>query len=68
MPKLRSHYYAIGSGGGDGCLPGNGRVRRQWPRSGWRAAPARDFHPRGITINVVQPCPIDTDINPKMAP
>jgi cyclic-di-GMP-binding biofilm dispersal mediator protein len=29
---------------------------------------ARDFGPRGITINVVQPGPIDTDANPEAGP
>lgn len=29
---------------------------------------ARDFWPRGITINVVQPGPIDTDANPENGP
>ncbi|NSL24038.1 SDR family oxidoreductase [Agrobacterium tumefaciens] len=29
---------------------------------------ARDFGPRGITINVVQPGPIDTDANPENGP
>ncbi|MDQ2184968.1 SDR family oxidoreductase [Alcaligenaceae bacterium A4P071] len=29
---------------------------------------ARDFGPRGITINVVQPGPIDTDANPEKGP
>lgn len=29
---------------------------------------ARDFGPRGITINVVQPGPIDTDANPESGP
>lgn len=29
---------------------------------------ARDFGPRGITINVVQPGPIDTDANPASGP
>jgi len=29
---------------------------------------ARDFGPRGITINVVQPGPIDTDANPQSGP
>ncbi|MDO9368735.1 MAG: SDR family oxidoreductase [Sphingopyxis sp.] len=29
---------------------------------------ARDFGPRGITINIVQPGPIDTDANPKDGP
>lgn len=29
---------------------------------------ARDFGPRGITINVVQPLPIDTDANPENGP
>lgn len=29
---------------------------------------ARDFGPRGITINVVQPGPIDTDANPAKGP
>ena len=30
--------------------------------------PARDFGPRGITINIVQPGPIDTDANPEDGP
>lgn len=29
---------------------------------------ARDFGPRGITVNVVQPGPIDTDLNPANGP
>jgi cyclic-di-GMP-binding biofilm dispersal mediator protein len=29
---------------------------------------ARDFGPRGITVNFVQPGPIDTDANPAVAP
>jgi cyclic-di-GMP-binding biofilm dispersal mediator protein len=29
---------------------------------------ARDFGPRGITVNVVQPGPIDTDMNPADGP
>ena len=29
---------------------------------------ARDFGPRGITINIVQPGPIDTDANPEHGP
>lgn len=29
---------------------------------------ARDFSPRGITVNVVQPGPIDTDANPESGP
>lgn len=29
---------------------------------------ARDFGPRGITINVVQPGPVDTDANPESGP
>ena len=29
---------------------------------------ARDFGPRGITINIVQPGPIDTDANPEDSP
>lgn len=29
---------------------------------------ARDFGPRGITVNVVQPGPIDTDLNPESGP
>lgn len=38
------------------------------PCRGWRAALARDFGPRGITVNVVQPGPIDTDANPENGP
>jgi cyclic-di-GMP-binding biofilm dispersal mediator protein len=29
---------------------------------------ARDFGPRGITVNVVQPGPVDTDANPENGP
>ena len=29
---------------------------------------ARDFGPRGITVNVVQPGPVDTDMNPAQGP
>jgi len=29
---------------------------------------ARDFGPRGITLNIVQPGPIDTDANPEQGP
>ncbi|ELY3086192.1 SDR family oxidoreductase [Klebsiella aerogenes] len=29
---------------------------------------ARDFGPRGITVNIVQPGPIDTDANPEKGP
>ena len=29
---------------------------------------ARDFGPRGITVNVVQPGPVDTDMNPAAGP
>ena len=29
---------------------------------------ARDFGPRGITVNVVQPGPVDTDMNPATGP
>lgn len=29
---------------------------------------ARDFAPRGLTVNVVQPGPIDTDMNPADGP
>ena len=29
---------------------------------------ARDFGPRGITVNVVQPGPVDTDMNPAEGP
>ncbi len=31
---------------------------------GYSKGAARDFGPRGITVNVVQPGPIDTDMNP----
>ena len=29
---------------------------------------ARDLGPRGITVNVVQPGPVDTDMNPATGP
>ena len=29
---------------------------------------ARDFGPRGITVNIVQPSPTDTDMNPADGP
>ncbi|WWW34298.1 SDR family oxidoreductase [Stenotrophomonas rhizophila] len=35
---------------------------------GLARGPARDFGPRGITINIVQPGPIDTDANPEDGP
>ncbi len=38
------------------------------PCRGWRAAWRADFGPRGITVNVVQPGPIDTDANPENGP
>ncbi|EIQ02839.1 SDR family oxidoreductase [Shigella flexneri] len=38
------------------------------PVAGMARGLARDFGPRGITINVVQPGPIDTDVNPANGP
>ncbi|HGY8460325.1 TPA: SDR family oxidoreductase [Escherichia coli] len=38
------------------------------PVAGMARGLARDFGPRGITINVVQPGPIDTDANPANGP
>lgn len=38
------------------------------PVAGMARGLARDFGPRGITINVVQPGPIDTDANPAKGP
>ncbi|HCL8390468.1 TPA: SDR family oxidoreductase [Escherichia coli] len=38
------------------------------PVAGMAHGLARDFGPRGITINVVQPGPIDTDANPANGP
>lgn len=35
---------------------------------GGRARSARDFGSRGITVNVVQPGPVDTDVNPADGP
>ena len=35
---------------------------------GMTAGLARDFGPRGITVNVIQPGPVDTDMNPADGP
>ena len=42
--------------------------RQQICLQGMARGLARDFGPRGITINVVQPGPIDTDANPANGP
>ena len=47
-------------------VPGSGRLRRhQGCVVGYTKGAARDLGPRGITVNVVQPGSIDTDMNPK---
>ena len=47
-------------------VPGTRRLRRhQGAVVGYTKGAARDLGPRGITVNVVQPGSIDTDMNPK---
>lgn len=56
----------IGSGLGDrACGPGMGvYVATKFAVQGFTRAWAHDLAPKGITVNVVQPGPIDTDMNP----
>ncbi|EIA4197192.1 SDR family oxidoreductase [Escherichia coli] len=56
-------------------MPEGGRILiigsvngERMPVAGMARGLARDFGPRGITINVVQPGPIDTDANPANGP
>ncbi|WP_120010292.1 SDR family oxidoreductase [Teichococcus vastitatis] len=60
----------IGSVNGD-CVPFPGLSAYSMSKSalqGMARGLARDFAPRGITVNVVQPGPIDTDMNPVDGP
>jgi cyclic-di-GMP-binding biofilm dispersal mediator protein len=60
----------IGSVNGD-RMPVSGMASYALSKSalqGMARGLARDFGPRGITINVVQPGPIDTDANPEDGP
>ena len=52
---------ATGNAGGDSAP-------RKAALQGLARGLARDFGPRGITVNVVQPGPIDTDANPENGP
>lgn len=61
---------AIGSVNGD-RMPVPGMAAYALSKSalqGMARGLARDFGPRGITVNVVQPGPIDTDANPAEGP
>jgi cyclic-di-GMP-binding biofilm dispersal mediator protein len=61
---------AIGSVNGD-RMPVPGMAAYALSKSalqGMARGLARDFGPRGITVNVVQPGPIDTDANPANGP
>ena len=61
---------AIGSGHGD-TMPFAGITAYGMSKSalqGLARGLARDFGPRGITVNVVQPGPTDTDMNPADGP
>ena len=60
----------IGSVNGD-AVPFAGAAAYAMTKSalqGMARGLARDFGPRGITINIVQPGPIDTDANPEDGP
>jgi cyclic-di-GMP-binding biofilm dispersal mediator protein len=60
----------IGSVNGD-RVPGPGFTAYALSKSavqGIGRGLARDFGPRGITVNVVQPGPVDTDMNPSQGP
>lgn len=60
----------IGSVNGD-RVPGPGFTAYALSKSavqGIGRGLARDFGPRGITVNVVQPGPVDTDMNPAAGP
>ncbi|WP_279596593.1 SDR family oxidoreductase [Methylobacterium sp. J-001] len=60
----------IGSVNGDRCpFPGLAAYSlSKSPLQGLARGLARDFGSRGITVNVVQPGPIDTDMNPANGP
>jgi cyclic-di-GMP-binding biofilm dispersal mediator protein len=69
MPK-GGRIVVIGSVNGD-RMPMPGMAAYALSKSalqGMARGLARDFGPRGITINVVQPGPIDTDANPADGP
>jgi len=69
MPK-GGRIIVIGSVNGD-RMPVPGMASYALSKSalqGLARGLARDFGPRGITINVVQPGPIDTDANPEDGP
>ncbi len=69
MPK-GGRIIVIGSVNGD-RMPVPGMAAYALTKSalqGMAKGLARDFGPRGITINVVQPGPIDTDANPADGP
>lgn len=60
----------IGSVNGD-RMPGPGGAAYAMTKAGLQGAAqglARDFGPRGITVNTVQPGPVDTDMNPADGP
>ena len=60
----------IGSVHGD-CMPFLGLAAYAMSKSavqGMARGLARDFGPRGITVNIVQPGPTDTDMNPADGP
>lgn len=60
----------IGSVNGD-CIPFPGGAAYALTKSavqGMTRGLARDFGPRGITVNNVQPGPVDTDMNPADGP
>ncbi len=64
------HIIVIGSVNGD-RMPVPGMAAYAVSKSalqGLARGLARDFGPRGITVNVVQPGPIDTDANPESGP
>ena len=68
--KEGGRIVVIGSVNGD-CMPFTGGAAYAMTKSalqGMVRGLARDFGPRGITVNNVQPGPVDTDMNPAKGP
>ncbi|STT03127.1 oxidoreductase YjgI [Klebsiella pneumoniae] len=65
----RAHYCHRLSQWRSHAVAGNGGLcAQQIGPAGAGARPGAGFGPRGITVNVVQPGPIDTDANPENGP
>ncbi len=65
----RAHYcHRLGQWRSHASAGNGGLCGQQIGPAGLARGSARDFGPRGITVNVVQPGPIDTDANPENGP